>query len=183
MEAMEMNKTELLKRLSLIILMVVLTIASAAYAEESNNTEAATANIGDVTFAFSNDQEYFDVLYKYPDEFELEIKEDGDRVRNIHRYHVEGYDPTAVGLVVSRTSDYESPEARVSDPAFIDDVTTEEINGATWAIGTAADGSVIIYACAAGDYVYTFSFSTDYPADFEYADFAKVFAQEVTIQN
>ena len=104
-------------------------------------------------------------------------------MRNIHRYHVEGYDPTAVGLVVSRTSDYESPEAHVGDPAFIDDVTTEEINGVIWAIGTAADGSVIIYACAAGEYVYTFSFSTDFPADFDYADFARVFAQGVIIPN
>lgn len=178
-----MNKTEMMKKLSLIILMVAITIASTAYAEENTGAETATASIGDVAFSLTNEQAYFDVLYKYPDEFELEIKEDGDRVRNIHRYHVEGYDPTAVGLVVSRTSDYESPEARVGDPAFIDDVTTEEINGVIWAIGTAADGSVIIYACAAGEYVYTFSFSTDFPADFDYADFARVFAQGVTIRN
>ena len=71
----------------------------------------------------------------------------------------------------------------VSRIAFIDDVTTEEINGATWAIGTAADGSVIIYACAAGGYVYTFSFSTDFPTDFDYADFARVFAQRVTVRS
>ena len=178
-----MGKTTLLKKLSLIILMVAITIASVTYAEENTGAEAATANIGDATFSFTNEQAYFDVLYKYPNEFELEIKEDGDRVRHIHRYHVEGYDPTAVGLVVSRTSDYESPEARVGDPAFIDDVTMEEINGATWAIGTASDGSVIIYACAAGEYVYTFSFSTDFPADFDYADFARVFAQSVTIRS
>ena len=150
-----MNKTEMMKKLSLIILMVAITIASTAYAEENTGAETATASIGDVAFSLTNEQAYFDVLYKYPDEFELEIQEDGDRVRNIHRYHVEGYDPTAVGLVVSRTSDYESPEARVGDPAFIDDVTTEEINGVIWAIGTAADGSVIIYACAAGIALFT----------------------------
>lgn len=28
----------------------------------------------------------------------------------------------------------------------------------------------------------TFSFSSDYPADFDYADFARVFAQQVTLQ-
>ena len=69
--------------------------------------------------------------------------------------------------------------------AFIDQITTEQINGAPWAIGTEANtsnGSVIIYACAAGEYTYTFSFSSDYPADFDYADFARVFAQQVTIQ-
>ena len=175
----KLNKTDLLKKLSVIILLVAVLMVSAAYAEES----AEAANIGDATFSFTNEQEYYDVLYKYPDEFELEIKEDDDHVRNIHRYHVEGYDPTAVGLVVSRTNDYESPEARVSDPAFIDDVTTEEINGTTWAIGTEADGSVIIYARAVGEYVYTFSFSTDFPADFEFADFARAFAQGVTVKS
>ena len=40
------------------------------------------------------------------------------------------------------------------------------------AIGTAADG-----------YVYTFSFSTDFPTDFDYADFARVFAQRVTVRS
>ena len=38
-----MNKSELMKKLSLIILMVVITIASTAYAEE--NTGAETASI------------------------------------------------------------------------------------------------------------------------------------------
>ena len=60
----------------------------------------------------------------------------------------------------------------VSRIAFIDDVTIEAINGATWAIGTAAGG-----------YVHTFSFSTDFPTDFDYADFARVFAQRVTVRS
>ena len=79
MEAIEMNKTEMMKKLSLIILMVAITIASTAYAEENTGAETATASIGDVAFSLTNEQAYFDVLYKYPDEFELEIKEDGDR--------------------------------------------------------------------------------------------------------
>ena len=83
----KLNKTDLLKKLSVIILLVAVLMVSAAYAEES----AEAANIGDATFSFTNVQEYYDVLYKYPDEFELEIKEDDDHVRNIHRYHVEGY--------------------------------------------------------------------------------------------
>ena len=54
--------------------MVAITIASTAYAEENTGAETATASIGDVAFSLTNEQAYFDVLYKYPDEFELEIK-------------------------------------------------------------------------------------------------------------
>ena len=88
---MQMNKTEVSK---------------------NPGTEVPAAGIGDVAFSFTYEQAYYDVLREYPDEFELAIKEDADRVRNIHRCHVQGYDPTAVGIVISRTSNYASPEAR-----------------------------------------------------------------------
>ncbi len=102
-----------MKRLFVIVVIVAAVMASlagcaeeAAGAEEATGAEAATASIGDVAFSFANEQDYFDVTYKYPDGFELEISEDGDRVRHLLRYHVEGYDPKAVGIVVSRTNEY-----------------------------------------------------------------------------
>ena len=169
-------------------IMLVLAMACALGEETAVNPEEetiATASIGDVTFSFTNEQEFFDVCYKYPDEFELEINEEPDRVRHLVRYHVEGFEPTAVGLVVARNNYYATPEERLKDVAFLDTFDSEEINGVTWAIGSKSDtsnGSVIIYACAAGGYVYTFSFSSDYPDDFDYAEFARTFAGEVTIQ-
>lgn len=175
-----------MKKLFLMLIVAAMLACTAAFAEEGVSADATvvTANIGDVSFDFTNEQAYYDVTYRYPDAFELEIKEDGDRVRHVLRYHVEGCDPSAVGLVISRTNEY-TPEERLADFAFIDQITTEQINGAPWAIGTETDtsnGSVIIYACAAGEYTYTFSFSSDYPADFDYADFARTFVQQVTIQ-
>ena len=153
-------------------------------AEDVNGSEpeAIAANIGDVTFAFTNQGEYYDVTYRYPAEFELEVKEDSDRVRHALRYNVEGYEPPAVGLVISRSNDFSTPEERLADISWTDDIVTEEINGTSWAIGTQTDTSedrLIIYACAVGEYIYTFSFSSDYPADFDFTDFARVFAENV----
>ena len=173
-----------MKKLFLLLIAAALALAAIGALSEPDTAEAS-AHIGDVAFSLSNEQSYYDVSYRYPDEFELEIREDDDPVRHILRYRVDGYDPTAVGIVVSRASGY-TPEERLAEMAFIGDVTTEEINGATWAIGTAADASkrnVIVYACAAAEYTYTFSFSTDYPADFDFADFAAAFAREVIIGN
>ena len=117
----------------------------------------------------------------YPDEFELEVKEDDERVRDVLRYHVDGYDPSAVGIVASRTNEF-TPEERLADLSWIDEIVTEEINGVPWVIGTQTDTSesrLIVYSRAAGDYTYTFSFSTDYPADFDFTDFARAFAETV----
>ena len=174
-----------MKKMFLIMIAAALLVLPAVGAAETGSEEEQEmlANIGDVTFSFTNEQEYFDVFYMYPDEFELEIKEDGNRVRHILRYYVEGYEKPAVGLVISRTNEY-TPEERLADIAFIDEITTEEINGVSWVIGTDTDpstSSVIIYVRAAGEYTYTFSFSSEYPAEFDYADFARVFAEKVTI--
>ena len=58
----------------------------------------------------------------------------------------------------------------------------EEINGVTWAVGKdTAKKNVIMYACASGDYTYNFSFSTEYPSDFEFSDFARAFAETVEL--
>ena len=160
------------------------TVAEAVYGSEpeTGEPEPIAANIGDVTFAFTNQGEYYDVTYMYPAEFELEVKEDSDRVRHALRYNVEGYEPPSVGLVISRSNDFSSPEERLADISWTDDIVTEEINGTSWAIGTQTDVSedrLIIYACAVGEYIYTFSFSSDYPADFDFTDFARAFAEAV----
>ena len=101
-------------------------------------------------------------------------------MRYLHRYFLKDFIKPAVGLVISRSNAYASPEDRLSDVAFIDQVTPEEINGVPWVIGTKSDSSVMIFSRAAGGYVYTFSFSTDYPEDFDYEAFARVFIQYVS---
>lgn len=174
-----------MKKLFLMLMAVVMLVPSLVCAREEGElpeTEYAVSRIGDTEFVLTNTQEYYDFSYRYPNEFELEIKEDSDRIRHVLRYHVEGYDPTAVGLVISRTNRYATPEERLRDCAFLDVFTAEDINGVTWSIGSQTDtseDSVTVYACAAGEYIYTFSFSTDYPADFDYAEFAKAFVGEV----
>lgn len=167
-----------MKKTVLFILIAALLIPFAAFAEEAQ--EIPTAAIGDAEFSFTNEQVYFDLAFLYPDGLDTEIKEEPDRVRYLYRYYVEGYEKPAVGLVVSRTKAYATPEDRLTDIAFINEVTAEEINGVSWAVGIQSDYSVIIYARAAGEYVYTFSFSTDYPEDFDFREFARVFAEGVT---
>ena len=172
-----------MKKLILVMLIAALMIPFAAFAEGEDAQEITTAAIGETEFSFTNEQEYFDLKYFYPAEFELEIKEEDDRVRYLHRYFPQDFIKPAVGLVISRTNAYASPEERLSDVAFIDKVATEEINGVSWAIGTDSDSSnssVMIFSRAAGGYVYTFSFSSDYPEDFDYEAFARVFIQHVS---
>lgn len=82
--------------------------------------------------------------------------------------------------MISRTNIYNTPEERLKDVAFIDKdkITTEEINGNPWVIGTDSDTSktsVLIYAAAFGGYIYTFSFSSDILDVSDYAEFTKVF--------
>ena len=153
------------------------TAEAAPDPEAAPDTEAeiVTAAIGDVTFAFVNEGEYYEFSYLYPAEFELEIKEDTDRVRHALRYYQDPFDKTAVGVVIARNNSYATPEERVESPAFIDKTWTEEINGVPWAVGAADDNSVIMYACAGDGYIYTFSFSTEYEGIFDFADFAKTF--------
>ena len=168
-----------MKKLLLFLLAAVMlgSFAVCTAEEGTSETAAATASIGDVTFSFTNEQAFYDISYMYPDEFELEIKEDDGRIRHLHRYHADGYDPSAVGLVVSRAKGFGTARERLEDISWVHAITDEEINGVTWAVGT-GDG-LIIYVFAKGDYVYTFSFSSDYPADFDFADFARAFAGEV----
>ena len=172
-----------MKKLILVMLIAALMVPFAAFAEEVGAQEIPTAAIGETEFSFTNEQEYFDLKYLYPAEFELEIKEEDGRVRYLHRYFPKDFIKPAVGLVISRTNAYASPEERLSDIAFIDQVATEEINGVSWAIGTDSDSSnssVMIFSRTAGGYVYAFSFSSDYPEDFDYEAFAKVFIQHVS---
>jgi hypothetical protein len=169
-----------MKKLILFMLMAALMIPFAVFAEEESTQEIPTAAIGETEFSFTDEQVYFDLKYLYPAEFELEIKEEPDRVRYLHRYFPKDFIKPAVGLVISRSNAYASPEDRLSDVAFIDQVTPEEINGVPWVIGTKSDSSVMIFSRAAGGYVYTFSFSTDYPEDFDYEAFARVFIQYVS---
>ncbi|MBR0512749.1 MAG: hypothetical protein IJK06_00685 [Clostridia bacterium] len=175
-----------MKKLFLVLLAAVMLLSCAAYAEEEiilPDTENATARIGDVEFTLDNEGTYFDFTYKYPAEFQLEIKEETDRVRHLLRWYPdEDYLKPAVGLVISRTKAYSTPEERLTDVAFIDQVTSEEINGMVWWIGVDTDdsnSSVIIWSCAAGGYVYTFSFSSEFPEDFDYAEFARTFVEQV----
>ena len=169
-----------MKKAVLFMLIAALLIPFTAFAEGEGAQEIPTAAIGEAEFSFTNEQVYFDLAYLYPDGFDLEIKEEPDRVRYLHRYYKEGYEKPALGLVVSRSNVYATPEERLTDVSFIDEVTTEEINGVSWAVGTKSDSSVTIFACSAGEYVYTFSFSTDYPEDFDYRAFARVFIQGVS---
>ena len=172
-----------MKKLILVMLIAALMVPFAAFAEEVGAQEIPTAAIGETEFSFTNEQEYFDLKYLYPAEFELEIKEEDGRVRYLHRYFPKDFIKPAVGLVISRTNAYASPEERLSDIAFIDQVATEEINGVSWAIGTDSDSSnssVMIFSRTAGGYVYAFSFSSDYPEDFDYEAFTKVFIQHVS---
>ena len=118
----------------------------------------------------------------YPDEFVLEIQEGETLTRHILHYQAEGYDLETDRLVISRTNEYGTPEERMKAFSLLEEVATTEVNGAVWAIGTKSGESgysIVTYACAAGGYVYTFSFSTDYPAGFDPAEFARVFAEEV----
>ena len=152
-------------------------------AEADEKTEAKTAAIGSKEFVFSNEAAYFDVTYRYPDEFKQEVKEDSDRVRNALTYRPEGYDSTAVGIVISRTNEF-TPQKRLEELKWLDQITTKEINGASWSVGTQTDTSknrLIVYAFAVNGYTYTFSFSSDYPADFDFTEFAEAFAEAVTV--
>ena len=60
--------------------------------------------------------------------------------------------------------------------------TVPLFQGMAWWIGVDTDdsnSSVIIWSCAAGGYVYTFSFSSEFTEDFDYAEFARTFAEQV----
>lgn len=173
-----------MKKSFLLILIVALLFPFAVCAEEEillPEAEPSVARIGNDELAFINRQDYYDLSYKYPGEFELEIKEDSDRTRHVLSYFSEGYEKPAVKLVISRTNEY-TPETRLTDVSFIDQITAEEINGVPWRVGTQTDtsnGSVTIYVCGAGEYTYTFTFSSDYPADFDFSAFAEAFIREV----
>lgn len=162
--------------------------SAASAAPESPEPEAAvtTARMGDTDFAFSKEEAYYDVSYRYPEEFELEVNEETGHPRHLLRYHAEGYDPEALKIVITRTEGF-TPEERLKD-LYFSDVTTEEIGGVQWAIGVFnrdeedSNEQIITYSCAKDDYAYTFSFLTDYPGDFDATEFARAFAGEVTIQ-
>lgn len=165
--------------------------ADASAVEESRSEDAAeepadkTAEIGEKEFAFSDEAAYYDVTYRYPDEFKLEVKEDSDKKRNVHSYRPEGYDSTAVGIVISRMNEY-TPKERLEEFVWLDQITTKEINGASWAVGVQTDTSksrLIVYAFAANGYTYTFSFSSDYPTDFDFTGFAEAFVETVSVSD
>lgn len=170
-----MKKLFCLLMTAVLLMSAACALAEAAETAPDPEAETVTASVGDVTFAFVNEGEYYEFSYLYPAEFELEIKEDTDRVRHALRYYEDPFDKTAVGVVIARNNSYATPEERVKSPAFIDKTWTEEISGVPWAVGAADDNSVIIYACAGDGYIYTFSFSTEYEDIFDYADFAKTF--------
>ena len=171
-----------MKKLLVLLLAAALLLPCAAPAEGDGAPEILAAAIGEAEFNFTNEQEYFDLVYRYPDEFSLEIQEEPDRVRHVLRWLPEEYIKPAVGLVVSRTKSYATAKERLEDISFIDQITTEEINGVTWTVGTdssPSNTSVTIWAREAGGYVYTFSFSSDFPEDFDFGEFAAVFARGV----
>ena len=170
-----------MKKMLWFVAAVVVLFCSFAFAQEA---EITTAAMGKTTFAFTNEQEFYDLTYKYPDQFELEIKEETDRTRHLLRYHLEGYDPSAVGLVVARNKNYSTAEERLKDVAFLDEFSSEEINGISWDLGWSKDQSenrVLIYATKVGEYIYTFSFSTDYPKDFDFTELAASWIGEITV--
>ncbi len=151
---------------------------------ETEESKTASVRIGDVTFEFTQEGEYFDLVYRYPKELDLE--KDESHPRDLLRYHVEGYDPVAFGIVISRRKGY-TPEEVILDVMKYDDpvVATEERNGIAWAVGTREYGDNsrnTIYCCAAGEYSYTVSFATDFRDTFDFTEFAEAFVQSIEVK-
>lgn len=177
-----------MKKTIAVILAVLMMLSLAACGggssgSETQSSKGASAKAGDVTFDFNQDGQFLDLKYKYPDTMELE--KDESHPRDMLRYHADGYDPAAFSVVISRREGW-TPEEVVKELLSSDDavITSEEINGVTYTVGTLTTGSgtkVILYSRAAGDDAYSMSFPTDYPDDFDLAEFARVFVANTSI--
>lgn len=170
-----------MKKLTAVILVAIMACVISACGSSKEASPSAT--IGGEEFVFDQQGEFYGLTYKFPDKMEREIDE--SHPRDILRYLNDSYQPSAFGVVISRTKG-STGEKRAGE--LLKDsnaVSKEEINGITWFTGTYTNSSgttAHIYGCTKDDYAYTVSFSTDFPDDFELTGFAKVFIENVTME-
>lgn len=150
--------------------------------EETAASNVPKATVGVVAFAFDRDGEFFDIAYKYPGSMEYE--KDEEAPRDLMKYLSDGYDPYAFAVEVSRTAQYSPDEVISGLLRFSPTVTSAEYNGVSWTV--ASDGyeesKSILYLCTLGDYTYILRFVTGYADSIDFAEFAEVFAQNVTVK-
>ena len=148
--------------------------------EETAAPDIPEATVGGVVFSLSQDGEFFDLLYKYPDNMEYEKNENAEG--DIFKYLSDGYDPYAFAIEVTRTDEY-SPEEVISGILRISPtITSADCNGISWTVGSDLidESKGILYACSLGGYTYLVQFATKYAGSFDFDELAEVFIQNVT---
>lgn len=167
------------------------TVNDAVYGSEPETgmpePERIAASIGDVTFAFTNQGEFHDLTYQYPDAMELDKDEENDR--DLINYYAEDYDPFAFGVQVTRMQGNSIEEVLEGLLRLETDTAVEEYNGISWTVGTVEvdndEGNITrktVYVSIIGDYEYVLLFQSPCANIYDFADFAKVFAQNVALK-
>lgn len=148
--------------------------------EGEAGSEAVHSSLGEIPLPLDQQQTYYDLAYQYPDEMDFE-EETEDRVRHILRYHMDGFDPSAFGIIISRRTGISSESWLADDNKTA--VSKAEMNGITWFFGNVESGNTkaVIYACDIGDYCYSLSFNSVYSDTFDFPDFAWAFIRQITV--
>lgn len=161
------------------------TTADISVTENGDTEETAApaipeATVGGVVFSLNQDGEFFDLLYKYPDNMEYEKNENAEG--DIFKYLSDGCDPYAFAIEVTRTDKY-TPEEVISGILRVSPtITSAEYNGISWTVGSDLidESKGILYACSLGDYTYLVQFATKYAGSFDFTELAEVFIRNVT---
>ena len=110
----------------------------------------------------------------------FEEESESDKRHNL-RYHMDGYDPAAFGIIVSRRKGISSERWLADDLSM--NISKTDINGITWFFGEAYGGKTkaLIYACDVGDYCYSVSFNSDYSDSFDFSNYAWAFIRRIMV--
>ncbi|MER1994282.1 MAG: PDZ domain-containing protein [Eubacteriales bacterium] len=148
--------------------------------EGKDGSETIQGPLGDIPLPLDRERTFYNLVYQYPEGMNFEAESESEK-RHILRYHVDGFDPAAFGIIVSRRKGISS-ERWLADEIHID-ISKTEINGVTWLFGEtySGDTKAIIYACDVGDYCYSVSFNSQHSDTFDFADFAWAFIRKIAV--
>ena len=173
-----------MKKLVSMLLVVLMILPAAGFAEANEAAEIPTAaEAGGITFAFNTPGDFGVLAYKYPDTMMLEETTEG-KPNDTLKYYADGYDPEAFGLVIASIEGYSAEEVADITTLSLGELTTEEYNGITWAVCTVQLDEVkrTVYACEAGGLTYYLLFASQHADVFDFTEFAQVFAQNATLK-
>lgn len=148
--------------------------------EGEDGSETVRGPLGDIPLPLKQQRTFYDLSYLYPEEMNFEEESESDKRHNL-RYHMDGYDPAAFGIIVSRRKGISSDRWLADDLSM--NISKTDINGITWFFGEAYRGKTkaLIYACDVGDYCYSVSFNSDYSDSFDFSNYAWAFIRRITV--